>query len=300
MVIEELLAAGAPVAAHWIADRQTGPLLLRYGTEEQRQRFLPSIARGELFISAGMSEPDSGSDLASVRTRADPVDGGWKVTGRKVWSSHAHRSHYMLALVRTSPRQEDRHVGLSQVFIDLQAPGVDVRPIEVMAGEAHFAEVTLDSVHVPASMVVGEVGNGWRQVTSELAYERSGPERYLSTFVLFAELVRLESLDDRAVTEIGSVAARLWGLRALSVRVQELIEQGRAPDVEAALVKDLGSRLEGEIVEVARRATVDRTQGVNPHLRRLLEVAQLSAPSFTLRGGTVEILRGIIARRLGK
>src|SRR3954451_2059611 len=107
-IAEELLAAGAPVAAHWIADRQSGPSILRFGTEEQRQRYLPGIARGELYFAIGMSEPESGSDLASVRTRAERVDGGWVVNGTKVWTSHAHHAHHMLTLVRTSPLDASR------------------------------------------------------------------------------------------------------------------------------------------------------------------------------------------------
>ncbi|NMH90086.1 acyl-CoA dehydrogenase [Pseudonocardia bannensis] len=300
-VIEELLAAGAPVAAHWIADRQTGPLLLRVGTEQQKQAFLPAMARGRLFIAAGMSEPDSGSDLASVRTRAVPTATGWRVNGRKVWTSHAHRSHYLLALVRTAAPDGDRHAGLSQMLIKLDAPGVHVRPIEVMTGEAHFTEVILDDVDVPQGMVVGAVGDGWRGVMSELAHERSGPERYLSTFPLFAELVAGRTAHgEAALADIGSATARLWALRALSVQVQDLIERRSPTDTAAALVKDLGTRLEGEIIDITRRAC---RPGPDPSdsgpLRTLLSEAQLAAPSFTLRGGTNEILRGLVARGLG-
>lgn len=298
VVIEELLAAGAPVAAHWIADRQTGPLLLRFGTEEQREYFLPRIAAGELFIAAGLSEPESGSDLASIRTRADRFEGGWVVTGRKVWTSHAHRSHWLLALVRTAPAQEGKHAGLSQVLIDLSAGGVEVRPIRQMCGDAHFTEVLLDRVRVPDSMVVGAIGDGWQQVTSELAYERSGPERFLSSFPLLAELLRSVAIDDRAAAEIGAVTARLWALRELSMRVQHLLDQGHIPHIAAALVKDAGTRLEQDIVELVRRVVADLRAGPPPRLQQMLHRAQLAAPTFTLRGGTVEILRGVIAKGL--
>jgi acyl-CoA dehydrogenase len=298
VVIEELLAAGAPVAAHWIADRQTGPLILRFGTERQREFFLPRIAAGTLFVAAGLSEPESGSDLASVRTRAERVRGGWSVTGRKIWTSHAHRSDWLLALVRTEPRDADAHAGLSQMFVDLAASGVQVRPIRTMDGTAHFAEVLLDGVQVPDEMVVGAVGAGWRQVRSELAYERSGPERYMSSFPLLVELLRQPGLGEGAVTEIGVVAARLWALRALSLRVQDLLAAGRSPDLEAALVKDIGTRLEQEIVEMSRTVAADLPGAPSARLRRLLDEGQLAAPTFTLRGGTVEILRSIIAKGL--
>src|SRR5215467_15208559 len=154
VVTEELLAAGAPVGAHWIADRQSGPLLLRYGTEEQRLAFLPGIAKGEIFFCIGMSEPDSGSDLASIRTRALPVAGGYEVTGAKVWTSYAHESHFAITLVRTGPAEADRHGGLSQLILDLKSPGITIRPIINLAGNHDFNEVVLDRVFVPADWLV--------------------------------------------------------------------------------------------------------------------------------------------------
>ena len=191
VVAEELLAAGAPIGAHFVADRQTAPALLHFGTEEQRRRFLPGIAAGEVYFSLGMSEPDSGSDLASVRTRATRVDGGWTVTGTKVWTSEAHRNHFFAVLCRTAPVAEgDRHAGLSQLIVDLSAPGVRISPIPYLDGSHHFNEVALEDVFVPDDMVLGEPGSGWRQVTSELAYERSGPDRWLSTFPVLREWLR--------------------------------------------------------------------------------------------------------------
>jgi acyl-CoA dehydrogenase len=297
-VLEELLAAGAPVAAHWIADRQTGPLLLRYGTEEQRRRFLPAIARGECFFGIGMSEPDSGSDLASIRTSARRVEGGWLLNGTKIWTSHAQRSDYMITLVRTSPLGEDRHQGLSQVIVDLRGPGVEIRPIELLSGEPHFNEVVFRDAPVPEEMLVGREGDGWLQVTSELAYERSGPERLLSTFPLLAELVREIGAppEPRAAEVIGELAARLWALRALSMGVAERLQRGEVPAAEAALVKDLGTRFEVGVMEAARDALPPATAG--DRFRRLYWGSVTHAPGFTLRGGTNEILRGIVARAL--
>jgi alkylation response protein AidB-like acyl-CoA dehydrogenase len=127
VVAEELLAVRAPLAAHWIGDRQTGPLLLRYGTEAQRQLILPRIVEGSIFFCIGMSEPNSGSDLASVRTRAEQVPGGFKVNGSKIWTSNAHRSQYMILLCRTSARGEARHDGLSQLLVDMSTPGIQCR-----------------------------------------------------------------------------------------------------------------------------------------------------------------------------
>ncbi len=297
-VVEELLAAGAPVAAHWIADRQTGPLLLRYGTEPQRERFLPAIARGECYFGIGMSEPDSGSDLASIRTTATPVEGGWRLRGTKLWTSHAHRSHYVIALVRTSPAGERKHEGLSQLIVDLRGEGVRVRPIRVLSGEEHFAEVVFEDAFVPRQMLVGREGDGWQQVTSELAYERSGPERFLSTFPLLVETVReLGPEPGRAgARALGELAARLCALRALSVDVARRLQAGVIPAVEAALVKDVGTRFERDVIEIAR-SQVD-PEAAGERFRHRYREAVTAAPGFTLRGGSSEILRGIVAREL--
>jgi len=212
VVTEELLAAGAPVAAHWIADRQIVPSLLKYGTEHQKETFLPRIARGECFFGIGMSEPDSGSDLASVRTRATSVDGGWALTGTKVWTSGAHLAHAFIGLARTEPADPaHRHAGLSQFIVDLRGPGVEIRPIISMNGAHHFNEVILDEAFVPDDMVFGEIGNGWAQVTSELAFERSGPERFLSTFPLLAACAQRD-----AGAEFGQLVARVAGLHQMS------------------------------------------------------------------------------------
>jgi hypothetical protein len=303
IVTEELLAHGAPVAAHWIADRQSGPLLLRYGTEEQKQFFLPKIARGECYFVIGLSEPNSGSDLASLSSMAKKVDGGWVLNGSKVWTSVAHHAHYTIALVRTSPKNpENKHEGMSQFIVDLKAPGVTVRPIRLMTGEHHFNEVIFEDVFIPDNMLVGEVGNGWKQGMAELAYERSGPERFLSTFPLFAELVRvLESTDDKqAKIAVGLLTARLMTLRQMSLGVAGLLQEGVTPDIAAALVKDLGTQFEKEVFEVARTLISSQPSLTSPsRFEVLLAQAILHSPGFTLRGGTTEILRGIIARGLG-
>jgi acyl-CoA dehydrogenase len=317
VVVEELLAAGAPVAAHWVSDRQIGPNLLRYGSESLRQRYLPAIARGECYFAIGLSEPDAGSDLAAVRTAAVRADGGWIVSGVKIWTSGAHRAHALIALVRTGPPDgRQRHVGLSQLLIELGQPGVTIRPIISMTGEHHFNEVVFDGVFVPDAQVVGTIGDGWAQVTSELAYERSGPERLLSTFVLLdtlaAELASrpagpgsagegpggVGAADAGAVGEVGRVVARLWACRQMSLAVAGALADGEAPEIAAALVKDVGTRLESEIIEVARMLTAAEPDPEAAGIAGLLAHAVLHAPGFTLRGGTNEILRGIVARGL--
>jgi alkylation response protein AidB-like acyl-CoA dehydrogenase len=305
VVLEELLAAGAPVGAHWIADRQSGPALLRYGSEVQRERFLPAIARGECFFCIGMSEPNAGSDLASVRTRGVKTAEGWRISGQKVWTTHAHQAHMMIALVRTAEPGAKKHEGLSQFLVDLKAPGVRVRPIADLAGEVHFNEVFLDDVLVPHDMLLGTEGQGWQQCTSELSLERSGPERYLSSHALLVEWLRTLCEAEpagraSALQELGRSVAELWTLRQMSLSVAGQLAAGRDPAVEAAIVKDLGNSFEqalpGRVQALAGEAFA--LEGDTP-LARVLALLLQTSPSFSLRGGTREILRGIISRGLG-
>jgi alkylation response protein AidB-like acyl-CoA dehydrogenase len=299
VVTEELLAAGAPVAAHWIADRQIVPSLLKYGTESQKQHFLPRIVRGECFFAIGMSEPDSGSDLASVRTRAERVmrvDGGWSLSGTKVWTSGAHLAEAFIALARTAPVDpQHRHAGLSQFIVDLHGPGIEIRPIISMNGAHHFNEVILDGAFVPDDMVFGEIGDGWRQVTSELAFERSGPERFLSTFVLLAACAdRMASNALPRNADLGRLVARITGLHHMSTAVAGALERHDPADTPAAVVKVLGTTTEGDIAEFA-----DLEDSPDSVFSTLVQAAVDQRPGFTLRGGTNEVLRGVIARGLG-
>jgi alkylation response protein AidB-like acyl-CoA dehydrogenase len=300
VVTEEMLVAGAPVTAHWIADRQSGPLLLRFGTEEQRRRYLPGIVRGETYFAIGMSEPDAGSDLASVRTRAERVDGGWKLNGRKVWTTYAHRCHYAITLARSAPQTEKRHEGLTQFILDLKAPGLAINPIINLAGAHEFNEMVFDDVFIADADVVGTPGGGWHQVTSELAFERSGPERFLSSFRLLDGLARAArgSSDTRVLAAIGRFAAHTATLRQMSLSVAAMLARGASPNLEAALIKDLGGAIEREVPETAR-LLMDALPDHGAALAHVLQESVLYAPSWTLRGGTREILRGIIARGLG-
>lgn len=302
VVLEELLVAGAPVSSHWFAERQAGPSILRFGMEDQKRRFLPAIARGECYFSIGMSEPQTGSDLASVQTTAERSDGGWRVNGTKTWTGGAHLAHYFFVLCRTSPSGENRHSGLSQLIVDLSSPGITVRPIRLITGEHVFNEVVLEDVWVPDGMVLGRIGDGWRQVTSELAIERAGPERFLSTFPLFVELIRVveSETDAKVQATIGTLFAKLWTLRQMSLSVAAALERGESPEVEAALVKDMGTMFEGEVIRCARwLVPCEPSSCSDQRYERFLAQAVLHSPAFTLRGGTSEILRSIVARGLG-
>ncbi len=307
VVLEEMLAAGAPVGHHWVADRQSGPSILRNGTEEQRQTILPKIAAGECSFCIGMSEPDSGSDLAAARTRAQRVQGGWLVNGTKVWTSGAHKADYMILFCRTGAKSEDdRHAGASQFLVEMKqarAAGMTVRPIVDMRGAHHFNEVAIEDLLLPEDALLGQEGDGWKQVTAELAFERSGPDRFLSSFTLLVELVRTlgPAAPERAAVAIGRLTSHILALRRLSRSVAGMLQAGEDPALQAALVKDLGNVLEQETVEVVRLLIdVEPSEDDgNPPLVAVLAHLIMTAPSFSLRGGTREILRGIIARGLG-
>lgn len=297
VVTEELLCAGAPVAAHWIADRQIAPSLLRFGTAAQRDEYLPDIARGKSYWAIGMSEPDSGSDLASVRTRATRTDGGWLLSGTKVWTSGAHRSHAFFVLARSAPLDPARrHDGLSQFLVRLDSPGVQVNPIVSFDGSHHFNEVVLDNVEVRDADVLGEVGEGWRQVTSELAYERSGPERFLSTFVALASMTEGGLPPRASAGGVGRHVARFAALHHLSMDVASRLQASEPAELLASMVKGIGTRSEGDLAEDLAEWAVDLGDAGTD---RLVADALSRRPGFTLRGGTNQVLSGIVAKGLG-
>lgn len=300
VVLEELLAAGAPVGAHWVADRQSGPLLLRYADEATKLEFLPRIARGELRFCIGMSEPDSGSDLASIRSRAERIDGGWRLNGSKLWTSGAHNAHYMIGLFRTDANGDNKHAGLSQFLIDMKTPGIRVRPIRNLLGEAHFNEVFFEDVEIPAQALIGKEGEGWSQVTAELTLERSGPERYLSSIQLVIEMLNAASPhDSHQAIELGRVVADIATLRQMSLGVAGLLSRGENPSLLAAIVKDQGAVLEQRIPELAHDLFGLEVGQTSSSFHDVMTYTVQAAPSFSLRGGTREILRGIIAKGLG-
>lgn len=296
-VTEELIRLGLPVTAHWIADRQIGPAILRHGSDDLKRELLGPIASAEVFFCLGMSEPGAGSDLAAVSTRAVRTEGGWRVSGRKIWTSWAHRSTHIYLLVRTDPASE-RHRGLTEMISPLDVPGIEVTPIRSAGGRHHFNEVLLEDVFIPDRYVLGEVGNGWRQVVEQLSFERGGAERFLSAYAAFRVLVEeVRSaegpVDDDVATRIGDLSARLAVLRHMAWNLAERLDEGQAPVMDSAALKLIGSRFEFDVVDLVRRVNGDRAVLASSTLSELL----LSAPGFGIRGGAADVLLSMIAKQ---
>jgi acyl-CoA dehydrogenase len=304
VVTEEFRVANAPVRSHFVADRQSGPILLKYAPEHVKMDILPRVCRGELCFVIGMSEPGSGSDLFAAKTKAMKVDGGWRINGSKIWTSNAHIADYMLGLFRTSPpTKENRRHGLTQFLVDMKTPEITVNPIIQMTGQHDFNEVVFHGAFVPDDYVMGEIDGAWKQATSELAYERSGPERFLETFYVLAELIRAlgKEPDIRSAEGLGRLVAQLHTLRRMSVSVAGMLQAGKEPVVEGSLVKDLGTVWEQQLPHRVRELTAFLEPEISNRatLEEQLAFAMTVAPKLTIQGGTTEILRGIIARGLG-
>ncbi|HEY4919835.1 MAG TPA: acyl-CoA dehydrogenase family protein [Xanthobacteraceae bacterium] len=304
VVTEEFRVANAPVRLHFVADRQSGPVLLKYAREHVKLDILPRICRGELCFVIGMSEPGSGSDLFAAKTKATKVDGGWRINGSKIWTSNAHIADYMLGLFRTSPpTKENRRHGLTQFLVDMKTPGIAVNPIYQMTGQHDFNEVVFDDAFVPDDHALGEIDGAWKQATSELAYERSGPERYLETFYVLIELIRAlgDKPDTRSAEGLGRLVAQAHTLRRMSLSVAGMLQAGKEPVAEASLVKDLGTAWEQKLPARVRELSAFLSSETRNRatLEEQLAFATKVAAKLTIQGGTTEILRGIIARELG-
>ena len=303
-VTEELLAGNAPIRAHFVADRQSGPMLIRHAAPDVRDRLLPQIMAGELCFCIGMSEPDSGSDLFAARAKAEAVEGGFRLNGRKVWTTLAHHADWMIGIFRTSaPTEENRRYGLTQFLIDMTSPGITVRPVLFPNGEHDFNEILFEDVFVPGDHVLGKVDDAWRQATSELAFERSGPERFLEAYPVLPALAAAAGADahERMNEGLGRMAARLHVHRQMAMAIAHAMDHGAEPVAEASVVKAAATPWEQKITaearELARFARGDEAD--QARLRDVLHHMTALVPKVTIQGGTTEILRGIVARALG-
>lgn len=304
VLTEEFRVANAPTRVYFTADRQSGPTIIKYGSEEIKQAILPKIVAGEASFCIGMSEPNSGSDLYAAKTKATKVDGGYLINGTKIWTSNAHQSDYMIGLFRTSPpTKENRRHGLTSFVVDMKTKGISCKQIRQMSGEREFNEVHFEDAFIPEGNVLGEIDGAWKQAASELAYERSGPERFLETYYVLTELVRAlgDKPDTRGAEGVGRLVAQLHTMRRMSVSVAGMLEAGKDPTVEASIVKDIGTLWEQALPSTVRTlsAFIDEEPGNKRPLAESVAYAQKVAPKLTIQGGTTEVLRGIIARGLG-
>jgi alkylation response protein AidB-like acyl-CoA dehydrogenase len=298
VVYEALIEHGAPIAAMWFADRQMGPTMLQFGTTEQRRRFLPGIVAGTSMWCIGMSEPDAGSDLASLRTRAVRDGDHWVVTGRKVWTSGAALADWCYLVARTDPTAPS-HRGLSELVVDMRSPGVEVRPIRDMTGDAHFCEITLDRVRVPGDHLVGELNGSFGQLMRQLEHERGGIDRLVSNRMLYRDVLDAELVDPRDPVvrqEIAAIEAGYHIGRLLVLR--ETLAQ--APTGFSAATKVACTEHEQRVARFCARAAGARGLLWDDHDGTAARIARniCYAPAYTIMGGTSEILRNVLGERV--
>lgn len=287
IVTEELIAAGAPIAAAWFGDRQIGPSLIAYGTEEQQRTHLPGILSGRDTWCIGMSEPDAGSDLASLSTIATRRGDRWIVNGRKIWTSFAARAEYCYLICRTQPGRGPK--GISELIVPMSAPGVSVSPIRDMTGARSFCEVVFDEVEVPAGNLVGEEGGAFRQTMRQLDHERGGVDRLVSNHALYREaLARCDTSDPRRRQEIAALETMYRIGRLMIYRSASGLEGGRS-----AITKALCTEHEERVA-----AFVAGVAGPEATLWSDVARAVCSAASYRISGGTAEVLRNIVAERV--
>jgi len=298
VVFEALIAHGAPIAAMWFADRQMGPTLLQFGTPEQRRRWLPDIVAGTSMWCIGMSEPDAGSDVASLRTRAVRDGDSWVVDGQKVWTSGAAFADWCYLVARTDP-DAPKHAGLSELVVDMHSPGVHVSPIEDMTTNRHFCEVTFDGVRVPADHLVGEENNSFRQLMRQMEHERGGIDRLVSNYALYRDVRASSALDrtDPLVRqELASIETSYRIGRLLVLR--ETLRQ--APQGFSAATKTFGTEFEQRVAAFCARVLGPYAQlwgeayGLGGRAARAL----CYAPAYTIMGGTTQILRNVLGERV--
>jgi alkylation response protein AidB-like acyl-CoA dehydrogenase len=305
VLTEELLRTGAPVAAHWLGDRQVGPALLAYGSEEQKAEILPRLTKGEIVFCLGMSEPGAGSDLASLRTKAVEEGDYFSLTGQKIWTSFAHVADYAYLVARTDPNAP-KHKGISEFLIDMKTPGITVRPLVDITGEHHFNEVFFDNVRVEKKWLIGEQNRGWYQIASQLDYERSGIERLLSNYPLFRDTVRYAqeqglTNDPLVRNQLAQMQIELDMGRFMVYKVAWLLSKGMVPNYEAAMAKCFCTEVEQRIAQTVSSLLGDYAVLLpgSPAARLAGRAAQeyLYAPAYTIQGGTSNVLRNIMAIR---
>ena len=305
ILTEELLRSGAPVAAHWLGDRQVGPSILRFGTEEQRREILPQITAGAIVFCVALSEPNAGSDAAAVATQALAHGDRFVIRGQKIWTSFAHQADWCYLVARTDA-SGPKHKGISEFIVPMATPGITVRPLVDMTGEHHFNEVFFDDVRVPRTALIGQQDRGWYQIAVQLDYERGGIERVLSNWrVLDDALAAFRGTDvlrdPRTRDRVAALRIDLEAARSMVYRIAWLADHGRVPNVEAAIAKSFGTELEQRIADTVaglfQLSALGMAGSEHAALGGRVARAVLYAPAYTIQGGTSNILRNVIAHR---
>ncbi len=312
ILTEEMLRYGAPAACHWFADRQIGGGILRYGNEEQKRQILPKIIAGEAYVGLGLSEPEAGSDLASLRTKATESGDDYIIDGQKMWTSCGVFMNHIYVVARTDPNPETPKArGISEFIFKTDLPGITITPTIDITGSTAWAEVFFDGVKIPKTAMIGQKNRGFNQVLVQLDYERAGLERLMGNYPLFEAiiyfaketkwgkdyisrntLVRQKLAQLRTEFEIG---------RLLTYRVVMVMEEGKAPNVEASMAKayctgfeqhlaSLAMEILGQYGQLLAESRYAPILGMAPH-------SFLGSKGYSLQAGSTEVLRTIIATR---
>lgn len=311
IITEEMLRYGAPIACHWLGERQVGPCLLKFGTEEQKEEFLPRMARAEISFALGLSEPNAGTDLASVQTSAVRDGDYYRINGQKVWTSRAHDADYIWALVRTDPNAPKKHEGLSQFLIDTKLPGITVKRIHDMSGTDGMNEVFLDDVRVHEKYRVGAENKGWLQIVANLDYERGGPDRLMSNHLLLPLLVEYcqeTKRNGKPMIDDPDIRKKLVQLkieyevgRMLIYRNHYFYDKGVVPNYEAALSKcyscEFEQRVANTVMQILGPYGLLEADSKYAPLRGMAITTYMYCTAYTLQGGSSTTLRTIIATR---
>ncbi len=289
IVAEEMIAAGAPIAAMWVADRQFGPTFIAYGTDEQKARYLPPMLSADATWCIGMSEPDAGSDLASLKTSAVRNDDRWIINGQKIWTSFGDVADYCYLICRTSS-QGPPHRGISEIVVPMDADGIEVRPITDMTTSRHFCEIFFTDVRVPVANLVGVEGNAFRQTMVQLEHERGGIDRLVSNKALYDLAIRRADRSDPLIRqEIARLEAGYRIGRLLVYR--EVMKQ--APAGFSAATKCFCTEHEWQVSQFVHRVLGPESQLCGDVGRGLFY-----APGYTIMGGTSNIMRNILGERV--
>lgn len=306
IMTEELARVGAPqLPAQGL--NHIGPILMEFAAAAQKARHLPPIIAGTVIWAQGYSEPGAGSDLASLATRATLEGDHFVVSGQKIWTTWAHHSDWMFALVRTDAQAQPRHAGISFLLIDLHSPGIRIRPITTIAGDDEFSEVFFDDVIVPAENLVGKLNDGWRIANALLGHERlatSNPQYALMALERIKTMARASGViaEPAFQDRLAAASINVTALSALFSHAVELTNQQQSPGPESSIIKIFGSELLQMLNELLIEAAGGHAPATDPVMTAFGDVdvstSYFQSRRVTIYGGSSEIQRNVVARRV--